>query len=117
MARLCYQVRPGGWMVIDHYTYTLSHFTKTAGFFRMWLKRLPVETSVQFTEKLVDCFLPLHRAARRFRIAQMVISRFSPALAYYHAFPELPDKIQREWALLDTHDSIYGLVQTLPNTA
>jgi SAM-dependent methyltransferase len=106
IARLYEQVRPGGRLVIDHYTYNLSHFTKTAGLFRLCLKRLPVERGLQFTEKLVDWFLPFHRAARRFRIAQMVVSRFSPVRAYYHAFPELTDEIQREWALLDTHDSL-----------
>jgi hypothetical protein len=27
-------------------------------------------------------------------------------LTYYHAFPELSDRLQYEWAELDTHDSL-----------
>ena len=33
-------------------------------------------------------------------------NRFSPVISYYSAFPELNDKMQEEWALLDTHDSL-----------
>jgi hypothetical protein len=29
----------------------------------------------------------------------------SPVLSYYHAFP-LDDDLQRQWAFLDTHDSL-----------
>jgi hypothetical protein len=36
----------------------------------------------------------------------MLLSRFSPLLTYYHAFPELSDQLQYEWAELDTHDSL-----------
>jgi hypothetical protein len=35
---------------------------------------------------------------------QYVLSRFSPLLTYFHAFPELNDEQQYEWAELDTHD-------------
>lgn len=30
----------------------------------------------------------------------------TPVYSYYDVFPELPDSIQREWALLDTHDGL-----------
>ncbi len=33
------------------------------------------------------------------------MSRVSPVLSYYHALP-LDDELQRQWALLDTHDSL-----------
>ncbi len=36
----------------------------------------------------------------------MLLSRLSPVLCYYHAYPDLSDELQREWALLDTHDSL-----------
>lgn len=29
-----------------------------------------------------------------------------PVYSYYHIFPELSDELQREWALLDTHDAL-----------
>lgn len=37
---------------------------------------------------------------------QIVLSRFSPLLTYYHAYPQLNDRLQYEWALLDTHDHL-----------
>jgi hypothetical protein len=53
----------------------------------------------------VEFFLPLHKAVRHSRIAQSLLSRISPVLAYYHDLP-LNDDLQRDWALLDTHDSL-----------
>ena len=37
---------------------------------------------------------------------QIALSRISPLLTYYHAYPELNDQLQYEWALLDTHDHL-----------
>jgi hypothetical protein len=53
----------------------------------------------------VNAFLPLHKSVRNYPAAQAVLSRISPVLSYYHALP-LDDALQREWALLDTHDSL-----------
>ena len=103
--KLYAQVKPGGWLVIDHYTYNLSHFTKSAPLFRRILRRMSAENGLKWTERLVEIFFPLHRAARTNRIAQALLSRISPVLSYYHSFP-LNDDLQRQWSLLDTHDSL-----------
>ena len=99
------QVKPGGWLVIDHYTWSLSHFTKTAPLVRAVLRRLPPEQGLRWTERIVKVFFPLHRAARHHHAAQALLSRISPVLSYYHALP-LEDDFQYQWALLDTHDSL-----------
>jgi SAM-dependent methyltransferase len=106
IAALYEQVKPGGMLVIDHYSRNLSYFTKTAPLFRSLLKRLPPEQGIRCTEALVNLFLRLHRKTRRFRLGQMLLSRISPVLCYYRAYPELSDELQREWALVDTHDSL-----------
>ena len=103
--KLYEQVRPGGVLVIDHYTYSLSELTKTAPLFRWVFCRLSPETGLRWNRRLVDLFLPLHKAVRRSRVAQGLLSRVSPVLAYYHSLP-LDDQLQRDWALLDTHDSL-----------
>ena len=101
------QTRPGGWLVLDHYTHSLSIYTKvTAGLLRPFLKRLPAEQGIEVTKALTKVFFPLHRAVRNRKAMQMVLSRFSPLLTYYHALPQLSDKLQYEWAELDTHDSL-----------
>lgn len=103
IAKLFAQTRPGGWLVIDHYTYTLSWYTKTAPWFRMVMKRLPPKTAQTWTRAIVNACFPLHRAARKSHVAQSLVSRLSPLLTYYHALP-LDDELQREWAMLDTYD-------------
>ena len=103
--KLYEQVRPGGWLVIDHYTYSLSWFTKSAFLFRMVLRRLPPDDALKWSRRLVDVFLPLHRTVRGNRVAQPLLSRISPVLAYYGRLT-LDDDLQREWSLLDTHDSL-----------
>lgn len=100
-------LRPGGWLVIDHYRPSLSRYTRFGEMLlRPVLKRLPPPKGLAVTKALTRLFFPLHRAARRLRAIQMVISRFSPLLTYYHSFPQLSDELQYEWAALDTHDSL-----------
>ena len=107
IASLYRQVRPGGWLVIDHYAHTLSIYTKvTAAILRPVLKRLPPAQGMKATKALTRWFFPLHRAVRNHRYLQYLLSRVSPLLTYYHALPQLDDRQQYEWAELDTHDSL-----------
>lgn len=100
------QVRPGGALVIDHYRPSLSWYTKSAPLVRRLLRRLPPERGLAVTEWLVDTLLPLHRATQGHPIARKLVSRVSPVLCYYDAYPELSAQLQREWALVDTHDAL-----------
>jgi SAM-dependent methyltransferase len=100
------QIKPGGTLILDHYSYDFSWYAKTAPAFRMFLKRLPPEEGIWWTEWLVNSLLPIHKMARHFYPTQMLLSRLSPVLCYYHVHPQLNDELQREWALLDTHDSL-----------
>ncbi len=104
--RLYEQVKPGGWLVLDHYAYNVENLTKLGYLLRPLFKRLPPETGLRWTDRLVRVLFPLHRAARGFRPIQMALSRVSPVLSYYHTFPELDDELQEEWARLDTHDAL-----------
>ena len=68
------------------------------------LKRLPPKQGIIIVEWLVRIFFPLHRSVKNMRILQILLSRISPCTTYYSSYPELDDKLQYEWALLDTHD-------------
>jgi len=98
------QMKSGGTLVIDHFTHSVSEFTKVAGIVRFFLKRLPPKEGLRWTERLVNFFLPLHKSVRRSRAAQVVLSRVSPVLCYYHTLPQLNDEMQYQFALLDTHN-------------
>ncbi len=107
MAKLFEQVRPGGVLVIDHYTPEIKRWTKlTALMLRPVIKRLPSKARMRICELLVSAFFPIHRAIRRIPFAQQVFSRISPITTYFHAYPQLPERLQREWSILDTHDSL-----------
>jgi 2-polyprenyl-3-methyl-5-hydroxy-6-metoxy-1,4-benzoquinol methylase len=104
--RLFEQVKPGGWLVIDHYTYSLSILTKATFPLRFVLKRMDPDSALRATELIVSTLLPLHRAVRRSKVLQRMLSRVSPVYCYYQSIPELSDQLQQEWALLDTHDAL-----------
>lgn len=106
MAALSAHVKTGGTLIIDHYTYRLSEFTKTAAVLRHFVKRLHPARGLQCTEQMVSFLLPLHKRVRHSRVAQMFLSRISPVLCYYQAYPQLSDEMQYQWALVDTHDSL-----------
>ena len=99
-------VKPGGKLIIDHYTFTRSHLLRLAPLYRKYLRTKPSSYTIPTTEKLVDRYLPLHKRFRGNKLMSVLLNRISPVITYYHAFPELNDEQQREWALLDTHDSL-----------
>lgn len=100
------RVKPGGWLVFDHYTYNALYYTKMAPYFRMVMRRLPPARGLVWSEYLVNRLLPVHKRLQRARVLHFLFSRFSPVLCYYRAYPELNDQLQHEWALLDTHDGL-----------
>lgn len=101
------QVKPGGFLVFDHYTHTLSRYTKfTWLLLRPILKRLSPSRSMAVTGVLTNMFFPLHRAVRNHRWLQVLLSRISPVTTFFHALPQLDDRLQYEWARLDTHDGL-----------
>jgi hypothetical protein len=60
---------------------------------------------MRFTERMVDAALPLHKRVSGSRLRSLVY-RVSPVLTHYRTYPQLSDELQRQWALLDTHDSL-----------
>jgi 2-polyprenyl-3-methyl-5-hydroxy-6-metoxy-1,4-benzoquinol methylase len=100
------QVKKGGYLAIDHYTHTISYYTKATALFRFFLKRIGPINGLKSTEWLVKYMYPLHKAVRNHRVLQAMLSRISPARSYFQSHPQLNDKIQYEWMLLDTHDSL-----------
>ena len=105
ISRLYDQVKPGGWLVLDHYTHE-RRWANLKPLYRAWLKRMPQERVMPTIERMVDSILPLHRALRNFYPGWFALCRVSPLTTFYRSLPELPEKLQREFAMLDTHDSL-----------
>jgi len=104
--RLYDQVKPAGWLVIDHYRREIGRWTSIQPLYRAWLKRKPEPRQWEMVERMVDLFLPMHRQLRSIYPLWFILCRVSPLVTYYRSRPELPDPLQREFAILDTHDSL-----------
>jgi SAM-dependent methyltransferase len=99
-------VKKGGTLVIDHYSFNRSHYLRLAPLYRNILKKKSAEETIPFTKKLVKKYLPWHKKFANNWILSVLLNRISPVISYYRAFPQLNDKQQEEWAVLDTHDSL-----------
>lgn len=113
IAQLYRCVRPGGTLVIDHYAPSWRRYTYTGPLVRQILIRMKPKRALAVTRALVNVFLPLHKRFRRNRVLNSMLSRISPLRCYYREYPELSDDIQREWAMLDTHDSLTDVYKHL----
>jgi SAM-dependent methyltransferase len=100
------QVKPGGYLVIDHYTHSLFRYTTSRPLFRQVLTRVPPEQSLWITEQMVNVLFPIHEKLSRYRIPRALLSRISPITTYLNAYPQLSMPLQKEWAMLDTHDAL-----------
>ena len=105
IAALYGQVRPGGYLVIDHYTHE-RRWSSIKPLYRAYLKKQKAGDTLGIVERLVDTWLPWHRRFKNFYPAWFLLCRFSPITTYYHMFPQFTETQQQEWALLDTHDSL-----------
>ena len=97
-------VKPGGRLVFDHYTWEIGWLLSLSPLVRLYLKHASPEKGIRATESLVKTLLPFHR--RLGPIGRKFLDRVSPVMSYYDDYPELNDELQREWALVDTHDSL-----------
>ena len=115
IAALAAKVKPGGWLVVDHYARPrgarriAAHVTPRA-LLRHVLARLPPRPAMAASSALTTALLPLHRALWRPGPAAGAARRawraVSPVLDYYDRYPELGPERLAEWARLDTHDAL-----------
>jgi 2-polyprenyl-3-methyl-5-hydroxy-6-metoxy-1,4-benzoquinol methylase len=101
------QVRAGGWVVCDHYTWSIGWVLKPTWAVRQVVRRLPPGTALHVTERIVGAFWPLHRrTARGSRWLRSLVSRISPVVLPPNVPGDLGDRDLRTWAVLETHDAV-----------
>lgn len=106
MDALWEMVKPGGYLVIDHYRQRLSYYTTLKPLYRHWLRRKKPEVSKRLVDKLTHYFFPLHWKFRNNHIANWLLHRVSPLIEYTKLYPELSYQEQFEWSQLDSYDSL-----------
>jgi SAM-dependent methyltransferase len=108
---LCSYVKPGGFMVIDHYTYGYS-VTPCRRVLRFFLVKMTPDFSIRFCRVLVSLLWPVHQLLWRFRTCRglgrlrRMFLYVSPAIDYQDAYQQLGPRLLRSWAILDTHDTL-----------
>jgi SAM-dependent methyltransferase len=111
MAALCRHLRPGGVLLMDHYSPDYAA-TRSRRALRRALLPLPPALALGLCRALVSGLWPIHRltfALRTQTIFDKVRQwwvRLSPVVDYQDAYPQLGDKLLFDWAILDTHDTL-----------
>lgn len=109
IATLASYVRPGGMLAIDHYAPTYP-YTFSRRLLRPMLLRLRPSISLKITTALARTLLPMHKLLwsrrRGFGRLRAYLSKVSPLVDYYGAYPQLDRKLLSEWSILDTHDML-----------
>ena len=111
IASLAQHVKPGGLLVIDHYTLRnrfswLGRNLTLRAPLRMVLKRLSPEPGLRATMALTAVCDPVRKRTSKIRWLDRVACRFFPTACYYNTYPELGPDIIYEWNELDTHDQM-----------
>lgn len=102
-------VRPGGYLVLDHYIFKWKKMLPppiggAQELYRRLILLLPAERRLRVVSKIVDFFFPLHWRVRHSLMGRRLLSRISPVCFHYDEFGLTDRRVLYEWALLDTHD-------------
>jgi SAM-dependent methyltransferase len=119
IAALAGHVKPGGTLVIDHYTHSYPRNFLQRNLRRL-LVRLPARVAKPLALGLARALLPLHRLSWKNRRGlwrlRSPLVRHSPLIDYYDAYPQLGARLLSEWSVLDTHDALTDYYKHLRTT-
>lgn len=108
---LCSYVKPGGMLVIDHYTHGYGS-TLPRKILRFFLKKSPKQFSLRFCQNLTSFLWPLHvqfQKYKKFTVVKAMRRVFlwlSPVVDHQDGYPEIGTESLKVWAALDTHDTL-----------
>jgi SAM-dependent methyltransferase len=102
-------VKPGGYLVIDHYLFRWRNILPppiggASLLYRSVLLKMPRERRYETVRRIVDFWFPIHWKYRDSITIQRILRRLSPVHFYYPGIPLGSEQAFYEWALLDTHD-------------
>jgi SAM-dependent methyltransferase len=118
IAALSSQVKPGGLLVLDHYSpeYPITPLRRLLRFF---LVRRPGWFSLRVCRGLVKTLWPLHRFLWKYRNHCGIrewrsgFLSVSPVIDYQDAYPQLGSDFLRSWSILDLHDTVTDVYKHL----
>lgn len=109
IASLARYVRPGGMLVIDHYSYNYP-YPPSRRVIRPVLIRLPAAVSTRLALWLAHALVPLHRfslSKRRgvWRLRNFLL-KHSPLVDHFQDYAQLGPELAAQWSVLNTHDTL-----------
>ena len=110
-------VRPGGFLIIDHYEKQWRSVIPFGGtrapITRMIVLRLPRKYRFKVIQALINFWFPLQWSVRNNSLLRRLLIKISP-VAFHYPFAKLKNyEAYYEWALLDTHDATTDYFQHL----
>tara|TARA_B100002051_G_scaffold264584_1_gene289595 strand:+ start:138 stop:1136 length:999 start_codon:yes stop_codon:yes gene_type:complete len=106
--KLWEMVKPGGYLVIDHYRLKLkSMYPPIGGFgnlFRKITLCLPYRYQKNFSDNFVKFWFPIHWKFKDSKLIQQILMRLSPVRFYYPWLNLKSKDAYFKKALVDTHD-------------
>lgn len=109
--KLWEMVKPGGYLVFDHYLFRWSNVLPPPlgianPLYRRFVLGKRHEQRYEIVEKIVNFWFPYHWFFRKSINAQRILRRLSPLIFYFNSLPLKSKSVFYEWSLLDTHDAL-----------
>ncbi|MCM2284763.1 MAG: class I SAM-dependent methyltransferase [Desulfobacula sp.] len=116
---LCAQVKPGGLLVLDHYTYGYP-VTLSRRLIRSLLLTVSENMALNFCKLMILFLWPIHKKlwekalkSSFWASVRNKFVKFSPVVDYHDSYPQLSPGLLKAWALLDTHDTLTDVYKHL----
>jgi len=111
IAKLYELVKPGGYLVFDHYLFKWRNILPppigiASNIYRPLILKLPQKQRMSVVKKIIDFWFPIHWKFRNYLSAQRILRRISPVLFYWGNLDLVSKEQFYEFAFLDTHDSL-----------
>jgi len=110
ICKLWEMVRPGGYLVIDHYDWNRWRLPPPIGdagkIYRQFVLRLEQEKRWDAVKRIVDFWFPIYWRFRDNPMMRRLLPRVGGINFYYPGLPVESRQVHYEWSLLDTHDAL-----------
>jgi 2-polyprenyl-3-methyl-5-hydroxy-6-metoxy-1,4-benzoquinol methylase len=100
------KVKKNGYLIVDHYQFTLGYYFGFLWILRVFLKRLPTKYTIKITKQVVKLFFPILWIFRDYKFLFRLLRKIFPLGFNYHDRKDLNKKQHYQWSELDTHDAL-----------
>ena len=119
IAALCSQLKSGGILIIDHYTYGYPT-TISRKLLRSIMLNISPSAALNLCMIIGELLWPLHKISWKLRKLPIIgpllrkgITSFSPLIDYHDAYIQLGNNSLKIWATLDMHDTVTDVYKHL----